>query len=174
MYNSKTIRAAMLTNTTTFSFFFCGSFRLALSRYRQSCWCCCYALWWTYICMRLRIRDYSCQQLLSLCVILALSLSLWGCWLNDTEFYLGAFGCQLLCGELHTYSTVWMFVHLCLWKRFYWLVSAVERGGHREKERERWRAPIVDRQLFWFFNLTTTAGNRQRTHVQMYTCTHCT
>lgn len=175
MYNSKTIRAVMLTNTTTFSFFFLWLISPSSVAVQTVV-----LMLLLRIVMNVHMYALAHKRLLvpaialSLCYTRALSLSLWGCWLNDTEFYLGAFGCQLLCGELHTYSTVWMFVHLCLWKRFYWLVSAVERGRHREKERERWRAPIVDRQLFWFFNLTTTAGNRQRTHVQMYTCTHCT
>lgn len=137
MYNSKTIRAAMLTNTTTFSFFFCGSFRLALSRYRQSCWCCCYALWWTYICMRLRIRDYSCQQLLSLCVILALSLSLgllaqWyrvlfgGIWLPIVVWGVTyIFDCMNVC--------TFVFVKEILLIS----VSSRERKAWRERERER-------------------------------------
>lgn len=101
MYNNNN-NNVMLTNTNTFSFWLISPIAVQT-----------YASWCVRVCAcaereRLLVPSSSCS--LFLCYTLSLTLLL--LLAHSTDFYLGAFGCQLLCGELHTYHR--LYVRLCL------------------------------------------------------------
>lgn len=98
---------------------------------------------------------------LSLCYTLSLSLL--------AQWYRVLFGGIWLPIVVWGVTYIFDCMNICTFVYVKEILLISVSSWERKRERERWTAPIVDRQLFWFFNLTTTAGNRQRTHLQMYT-----